>query len=352
MAKIIESIKWNLYYRYKDLNISDEEGKYSLFHKILIILNTLYCTYINKGYWNITKFKKHIVRSPEKNSNIIYKSLTQKEPCMIARFGGIEQTIIANYLSIKSSKRSLLNCITGKQPYWWWEKKIKKEFKTNAGFFPNEIIYIEEYCRQMIEDIKQLDVLLTWYGKEFYILKDKMRIPLISLQESEPWWQKDPWTLALKGKNVLVIHPFSELIEEQYKKRKLLFINQDVLPDFNLITIKAVQSINGECDDFKTWFEALDYMEKEIKRTEFDIALIGCGAYGFCLAAYIKRIGKKAFHMGGVLQLLFGIKGSRWEDPNYHPKYNYNLLFNKYWIKPTKQYIPKSAKLVENSCYW
>ena len=40
----------------------------------------------------------------------------------------------------------------------------------------------------------------------------------------------------------------------------------------------------------------------------FDIALIGCGAYGFPLAAFVKGIGKKAVHIGGPLQLFFGIK--------------------------------------------
>lgn len=352
MSRFIEKLKWNLYYRYKSLNIPDEEGEYTIMNKFLIILHTLYCTYIANDYWNINKRKDYIMRDPEEISNLLYNVLNDEKPCMIARFGGIEQTAVANYLSIYSNKRSFFNCVTGKQPYWWWEKKIKKELKTNAGFFPNDAKYIEEYCRIMLEDIKQLDILLTWYGKEFYILGEKINIPLIDLQESEPWWQKEPWTKALKGKRILVIHPFSELIEEQYRKRTELFSNPEILPTFSLITIKAVQSINGECEGFQTWFEALNWMKNEIDKVDYDIALIGCGAYGFCLAAHIKRKGKKAFHMGGVLQLLFGIKGARWEDPNYHPKYNYTNLFNNNWIKPSKKYIPKSAKLVENACYW
>lgn len=49
-------------------------------------------------------------------------------------------------------------------------------------------------------------------------------------------------------------------------------------------------------------------MKDEIDKQDYDIALIGCGAYGFPLAAHIKRSGKKAIHLGGALQLLFGIK--------------------------------------------
>ena len=50
-------------------------------------------------------------------------------------------------------------------------------------------------------------------------------------------------------------------------------------------------------------------MKSQMDQTDYDIALIGCGAYGFPLAAHAKRMGKQAIHMGGSLQLLFGIRG-------------------------------------------
>lgn len=56
-------------------------------------------------------------------------------------------------------------------------------------------------------------------------------------------------------------------------------------------------------------------MKDEIDKRDYDIALIGCGAYGFPLAAHIKRSGKKAVHLGGALQLLFGIKESDGPTP-------------------------------------
>jgi hypothetical protein len=48
---------------------------------------------------------------------------------------------------------------------------------------------------------------------------------------------------------------------------------------------------------------------------DFDIAIIGCGAYSFPLAANVKRIGKNSVHLGGASQLLFGFswkKMVRW----------------------------------------
>ena len=104
-------------------------------------------------------------------------------------------------------------------------------------------------------------------------------------------------------------------------------------------------------DRFDSWFDALKWMEEQIDTIDFDIALIGCGAYGFNLSAYIKQKGKIGIHVGGALQLLFGIKGHRWTDhPAAYPKLN--EMFNAYWVFPPKEDVPAAAKSVENFCYW
>ena len=110
-------------------------------------------------------------------------------------------------------------------------------------------------------------------------------------------------------------------------------------------------SIAGEKTEFKTWFDALDFMKKQMDQTDYDIALIGCGAYGMHLAAHAKRMGKKSFHLGGTLQLLFGIIGKRWEnDPNIY--YSYKQLFNEHWTRPMNEEKPENSHLIEDGCYW
>lgn len=89
------------------------------------------------------------------------------------------------------------------------------------------------------------------------------------------------------------------------------------------------------------------YMKKEIDKVDYDICLIGCGAYGFPLAAHVKRTGKKAIHLGGGLQLLFGIRGKRWDMRD-----EYKSLMNEYWIRPSEDETPVVAKKVEGACYW
>jgi hypothetical protein len=148
-----------------------------------------------------------------------------------------------------------------------------------------------------------------------------------------------------------VVHPFASTIEKQYLKRDLIF-KDNLLPAFELQTIQAVQSIAGNPTQFRDWFAALDFMKIEIDKHDYDICLIGCGAYGFHLAAHIKRQGKKAVHLGGSLQLLFGIRGKRWEDSSYNPNYNFTALMNEHWVKPGKEEKPEGASNVEGACYW
>ena len=139
-------------------------------------------------------------------------------------------------------------------------------------------------------------------------------------------------------------------IAKQYKKRKLLFKN-NLLPDFDLKTIKAVTSFLDEKTEFKTWFDALDSMKKQMDQIDYDIALIGCGAYGFNLAAHAKKSGKKSVHLGGALQILFGIIGSRFENPIVGDGI-YLKLFNEHWVRPSNEERPKSHNSLESGAYW
>ena len=117
---------------------------------------------------------------------------------------------------------------------------------------------------------------------------------------------------------------------------------------YELKTIKAVQSIAGnQPEGFGDWFEALDWMKREIDKTDFDIAIIGCGAYGFPLAAYVKQIGKKAIHLGGATANLFGIRSNMVDNSE-----QLRALVNEYWVRASKEETPRGKELVEGSLYW
>lgn len=296
-------------------------------------------------------------QNPNIVSKMIYEKLTDDKPCMIARFGATELTTMVNYLGVIEQQKNFWKYIQGQALPWWWNKNMLNQMRDYSGFFPPIESKVEQFCLLMQKELKEVDILGSWLPKESYF-DDKMKCEKVDLRLLEPFWSDFHWTKALKGKRVLVIHPFDTLINYQYQNnRTKLFDDKDILPEFELVTLKAVQSLGGNCE-FTDWFEALDWMKGEVDKIDFDICIVGAGAYGFPLAAYVKRKGKKAFHMGGALQLLFGIIGKRWEDPNYGVKLrgiapgSYSNLINEYWKRPGDELRPKTAHLTEDACYW
>ena len=289
----------------------------------------------------------------DKISEIIYDLLSSDKPCMIARFGSTELSAIVNYLGVNTPHHSICKFIKGEQPEWWWNHNIMNQMQQLRGFFPVSPQNMQRFGELMINDSKEIDILGSWVRNEYQLssfLPSNMK--KVDRDNINPFFAKKPWTKALEGKNVIVIHPFAETIRKQYKIKDKIFPN-GLLPDFNLTVIEAVQSLGGENNKYPTWFEALQYMEHELDKIDYDICLIGCGAYGFPLAAHIKRQGKKAIHIGGALQLYFGIKGKRWEGKGYKGGINdYSKLFNEYWTRPSVNEKPKNSSNVENGCYW
>lgn len=298
------------------------------------------------------------ITDPDKASELIYNLLASGKPCMIARYGSTEMFALTNYLGVTEKHNSAWKYIQGKQSAWWWEDNVKDQMTRWSGFFPSTEENLMRFGEMMVEDSKQLDILGSWLPDEKTMITSfNLNLTKVTLLALEPYWSKNPWSRILEDKKVLVIHPFASLIEQQYKeKREILFDDKQVLPKFDLKTIKAVQSLGGDCE-YSDWFEALDSMKKQMDATDYDIVLLGCGAYGFPLAAHAKRMGKQAVHLGGALQLLFGIRGKRWDNPEFGKKSlcakgGYGLLYNSHWVYPSANEMPKTANLVEGGCYW
>lgn len=286
-------------------------------------------------------YEHNIIKDPDEASIIIKKALLSDKPCMISRYGIVELDATLNY-----RKDALLSFLRNIYPFWVG-KETKNKMQTNAGFFPINNRMLSEFSDLMMGIAPEIDLLTTFRPVEE--LMPGVNCIKIKAPYLEPFWSKIPWTSVLKGKKILVIHPFAETISKQYEKRELLFDNKEILPEFGSFHIvRAIQSIGGQNNGFATWFDALEYMKNQIDKVDFDIALIGCGAYGMPLAAHCKRIGKKAVHIGGALQLIFGIKGNRWETEQKI----YMKFYNEHWVRPLESERPPSAQNVENACYW
>ena len=279
----------------------------------------------------INNYQAELIDAVETNTYIT-SLINDNKPFMISRFGSNELSVLKK--KIKNKKYS---------------QKQKIVMQSCAGFYPASDNNLDDFCQLYFNAILSIDLLGIWMNPFEDVIANKFcaNACLTKLRNLEPYFTTTPWSLALKNKRVLVIHPFNKSIKKQYKKRELLFKNKDVLPEFNLITYQAVQSLGGESDKYTSWFDALKGMQTDILTIDFDIAIIGAGAYGLPLASFIKGMGKSAIHLGGATQLLFGIYGRRWEK---NPKFK--KLINEHWVRPSENEKPKQANKIENGCYW
>lgn len=292
---------------------------------------------------DIKKYNGKTILRPEEGNDKIYSfishALEKKEGVFIGRFGSNELDVMVKFEHYNGGKMNA------------YQRNALDRLCLNAGFFPKDSQLVGRYVDEMKDASNVLDLVGVWFNPfEDYILKKYApRAEYCQLAGLEPYFYSHPWSRILQGKRVLVVHPFADSILQQYMTaREDLFQNQNVLPLFNLEIIKAVQTIAGQKDSrFGTWFDALDYMENLALAKDFDVAIIGCGAYGFPLAARLKRAGKIAVHLGGATQMLFGVKGARWEKiPSF------NSIINDKWIYPIDSERPKDASKIENACYW
>lgn len=277
----------------------------------------------------------------------VYDMLLSDRPCMIARLGSVELQAVVDYLFPPTLKNAI-RFVKGEIPSWGYAPSTIRTMHINAGFFPSTPRMLDRFGKLMLECMPFVDMLGSWRKEEVVVMSYMPQVIRVPLYALEPYYFDNPWTPALEGKKVLVVHPFEDTIRKQHERYDKLFADKRLTPNYELQTLKAVQSIAGNKPvEFDDWFQALDWMKAEIDKRVFDIAIIGCGAYGFPLAAYVKQIGKKAVHLGGAVQNLFGIKSSvamndAWQSP----------LINEFWVKPADTERPKGAEKVENSRYW
>lgn len=291
-------------------------------------------------------YSRRQMYSVEEANRILGKKLCEEEPFFAGRFGYFELAAMRAYEFKNRDKYEI----------------VMKQIYDCAGFFPKDLSLGERFLLEMKEALKETD-LLACSGElaENYFMNrymSRQAAGAVHFDMMEPWRYEQPWSASLKGKKVLVVTPFDESVREQYAVRETLFQGTEILPEFELLTYKALQTTGDLRDErFSDWFEALEFMYGEIRKLDFDTALLGCGAYGFPLAAKLKRDGKQAVHMGGVLQILFGIMGKRWDGtgPNsdtHKMREDIAKYYNENWTYPKTSETPSSASKVEYGPYW
>lgn len=268
--------------------------------------------------------------------------LKEGKPCLIGKIGSAELQMMYAFFYGKHYNT---------KPDWG--ERLERDIDIVAGVFPREEQSRIDFCNFFAECLPNTDILAAWNpgmdNFEQKLIKNHNRdCVLIDLCSLEPYYSGLPWSQYLEGKKVLVVSCFAESIKAQYQKRHLLWANPKVLPNFELLTINhpTSKSISNN-NPYERWADMVDDICGKIDALDYDTLLVGAGAASLIYANHAKLNGKQAIHLGGSLQILFGIKGKRWDNME-----KINCFYNDSWCRPLPSETPTNYKEAENGCYW
>ncbi|SNR72491.1 hypothetical protein [Puniceibacterium sediminis] len=278
------------------------------------------------------------MRGAQAANDLLARSLSGDEPFLAARFGGSESKVLNEIVFQKKANAS---------------EAFAQELQMKSGVSPRNPLTIRKFVYETMTAGLNTDLLAIWSYQNQVKLAGFCNPPHIcGLDHLNPIvaLRKHglvPWTRALSGKKILVVHPFENDIRAQIQRLQDIHVVRDLWPeDVSFDTLRAPITFAGEADGRK-WVEELSKTRAEIARRDFDIVFVGAGAYGMPLGSFVKTMGKRAVHFGGALQLLFGIIGARWEK---NPLYD--DVFGEGWIRPDQSELPRLHHRIDQSSYW
>lgn len=222
-----------------------------------------------------------------------------------------------------------------------------RKMLSGAGLKPRSKESYFQFVPKLTKSIQDADILGIWKyaGERDIYRKVGTNAQLCDFFDLDPWFMDKPWSSQLEGKTVYVVSPFLNTFREQMPKARMIWGGRPVLPELNLTGYKFPFLMSE--DSAGDWRDVLWEVIEDIDRAQPDVVLTGCGALGFPIACHAKRRGKVGIHMGGMLQLLFGVKGKRYEQAA-----RYKPLLNEAWVPPPSSERPSDYRNVEDGCYW
>ena len=167
------------------------------------------------------------------------------------------------------------------------------------------------------------------------------------LEGFENFWE---WFSLLEGRTVLVLNSFEDSIRQQFVHRQKIFAHLNVrYPEFHLKFIKTPITFNSSefsCPfPHRNFFETAEVLCDQVRDCEFDIALLGAGAYTTPLTDTLQDMKKSHLQLGGMLQMYFGVYGGRYDTPFFRK------FMNEDWIRPLDSDKPDVAEQFFNAEY-
>jgi len=292
----------------------------------------------------------------------IFEKFTKNKNFIIPRMAGCENVLVKKYYDFFDYYRRQgknQNIFKDNQLHTYFGKDMIHVLKNNAGIQINEINEINDitiYSKLFLESFKNSDLYFAWtkyeknYSKYHELVFEK--IPRDTLWaftlDIFHYIHYEPWTLALRGRKILIISSFNESIREKIEIREKIY-GIDLFPECSFIFLKPPQTQGT--NKSRAFHVELNEFTKKIKNVKdnFDIALVSAGGYGNLICNEIFKMGRSSIYVGGVLQMYFGIYGERWQRERSDIM---NMYKNSYWSRPKETERPANYENIEDACYW
>ena len=244
-----------------------------------------------------------------------------------------------------------------------YEAALRFHCERQTGIFPTDADFLKRFAAEYAEHVRALDVIGLFGGPQEPHIRAWHRLPgrcipyrLMEPDISIPDRPDRCYLPLLAGKRLLIISPFAGLLAARCnqatfeatwaKTGKRWFAPAGVAAvefPYGYVTETATHERFGDV------LRLYEHVCADVARHTFDVALIGAGALGIPLAAFVKGLGCVGLSLGGHLQVIFGVRGRRWhDDPFYRDQ-----VMNDAWIDMPAKYRPRGAAVVsDGGAYW
>jgi hypothetical protein len=288
---------------------------------------------------------RRILSASEAN-DLLRERVAQDVPTSAGKIGDTEAEVLVKYERAHHDPDEFFDAIARRGP----ELDL---LYLNCGVFPKDQAALVDWADTYLASLSSLGVLGVWFnsGEKTIANKYAPSATLADIKGLDPFYHESPWTRELADRQVIAVTPFADSVAQQWTARtgaELFPLNPSMLPPFDLRIVRAPLSAGLRPPLHPSWQAALTHLKDEVAKEAFDMALIGAGAFSLPLCSFIREeLGRSAVHLGGGLQLLFGIKGRRWKD---HPVIS--RLFNDSWIHPLPDETPRARWKNDGGAYW
>jgi hypothetical protein len=230
----------------------------------------------------------------------------------------------------------------------------------HGGIFPIEPAFMDRFSREFAQAVAKLDsvgvIRSCWPDDEELFRFHRMTGEPIDYVDQEPDRslpanERRCWLPFLRGRRVLLVCPFAELLRARATRETFEAVwSKTGKPWFEPASVEAVELPYGFSrstrERYATALDLFDDVRGRVEARTFDVVLIATGTLGCLFAAAAKEQGRVGIVLGGHLQVLFGVSGERWlERPEWRRDY-----INDAWVELPEGYRPDPGETDEN--YW